>query len=31
MVLLITPHLVHHRYNMIAGPMIVIDLPREPD
>ena len=31
MVLLITPHLVHHRYNMIAGPMIVVDLPREPD
>ena len=31
MVLLITPHLVHHRYNMIAGPMILVDLPREPD
>ena len=31
MVLLITPHVVHHRYNMIAGPMIVVDLPREPD
>jgi general secretion pathway protein D len=31
MVLLITPHLVHHRSNMIAGPMITVDLPREPD
>ena len=31
MVLLITPHVVHHRSNMIAGPMIVVDLPREPD
>jgi general secretion pathway protein D len=31
LVLLITPHIVHRRHNIVAGPRISLNLPQQPD